>query len=178
MSGQLTVTVTTLPGGGKKILSVHTVTEEGKRRATGGCQLREREGHHPLREEQHDCLRLPGLPRAQPSTSRRKEALRALQRTVTWRVRAPGSQCESVLHQTRTANVSHMFYCQYCITPSMQNIGRGRKLQYKEKRLQVKASVYVGRYQILTILWFNSLLKPFFFLHWMHKKEGLQPYIY
>lgn len=106
----------------EKILSLHAVLEHGKSRATGGCQLREREGHHPLREEQHDCLRLPGLHRDQPSTSRRKEELKVLQRfAVAWRVSAPGSERESVLHQMRTANVSHMFYCQYCITSSKQN---------------------------------------------------------
>lgn len=124
MSGQLTVTLTTLPGG-EKILSVHAVIEEGKRKATGGCQLREREGHHLLRGEQHDCLRLPGLQRAQPSASRRKnlKGFSTPWRGVAWQVSAPGPKCEPVLHQTRAANVSHMFYCQYCITPSMQNIG-------------------------------------------------------
>lgn len=76
MSGQLTVTLTTLSGGGKKILSMHAVVEEGKRRATGGCQLREREGHHLLRGEQHDCLRLPGLHGAQPSAGSRKSLKR------------------------------------------------------------------------------------------------------
>lgn len=92
----------------EKILSPHAVLERGKRRATGGCQLREREGHHPLKEEQHDCLWLSGLHGDQPSTSRRKEELNALQRfAVAWQVSAAGSQRESVLHQTRTANISH-----------------------------------------------------------------------
>lgn len=66
----------------EKILSPHAVLQDSKRRATGGCQLREREGHHPLREEQHDCLRLPGLHGDQPSTSRRKEELKALRRSL------------------------------------------------------------------------------------------------
>lgn len=107
----------------------------------------------------------------------RKEELKALQCfAIAWQVSAPGSERESVLHQTRSENVSHMFYCQYCITPSIQNIGGGRKLQYQEKRLQMKASVYVGRRQILTILYLNCFLKTF--LYWMHKKEGPQSSIY
>lgn len=90
---------------GGKILSMHAVVEEGKRRATGGCQLREREGHHLLRGEQHDCLRLLGLHGAQPR--RQQEELKALQHAAAWRVNAPGPQRESVLHQTRSVNVSH-----------------------------------------------------------------------
>lgn len=168
MSGQLTVTATTLPGGVKKYSLCTQSLEDGKRRATGGCQLREREGHHPLREEQHDCLRLPGLHGDQPSTSRRKEELKALRcLAVAWRVSTLGSERESVLHQKRTANVSHMFYCQYCITPSLQNIGGGTKLQYQAKRLQMKASVYVRRCHILYLNCFFKTL-----LNWMHKKEG------
>lgn len=109
MSGQLTVTLATLSGGGKKILSTHAVVEEGKRRATGGCQLREREGHHLLRGEQHECLRLPGLHGAQPR--RQEEELKALQHAAAWRVNAPGPERESVLHQTRSAKASHAVCC-------------------------------------------------------------------
>lgn len=81
MSGQLTVTVTTLAGGMKKILSPHAVLEDGKRRATGGCQLREREGHHPLRGEQHDCLQLPGISQA-PAGGRKSSSASTLCRRL------------------------------------------------------------------------------------------------
>lgn len=47
----------------KKIYQPATraVTERDERRATGGCQLRKKEGHHPLREEQQVCLPLPRI---------------------------------------------------------------------------------------------------------------------
>lgn len=69
----------------EKILSPHAVLEDGKRRATGGCQLREREGHHPLRGEQHDCLQLPGI---SPAPAGGRKSSKALQRlAVGWRSR-------------------------------------------------------------------------------------------
>lgn len=115
------------------MLSVHAVVEEGKRRATGGCQLREREGHHLLRGEQHDCLRLPGLHGAKPSAGSRKSLKHFSTPRRGEAGRCSGSRMRICLasDKERKCLTYCVLYCQNCVTP---NRGGGRRLQDQEKR--------------------------------------------
>lgn len=62
MSGQVTVTVTSLHRGKK---NSHKQSLRGLEKATGGCQLREKEGHHLLREGATRLSATPQVPLSQ-----------------------------------------------------------------------------------------------------------------